>query len=169
MRLPSRIASVDIYYCEYSPNFTTMMSLDKAHLRSRLASKRPGGAVASPDRGRFAASLICHAAPSISRLQRTTSLSVACFTTPTVLSKAAACWCNSKQTRATGHPVMASHRSLLPASSHVLSNGDLLYGILTFLSLDFDRQDRHVAKCASVCRAFHEPAVRVLWRHMSTL
>ena len=64
---------------------------------------------------------------------------------------------------------MASNGSLLPASGKVLANGDLLYGIFTFLSLDFNRQDRHVAKCTYVCRVFHEPAVRVLWRHMSTL
>ena len=64
---------------------------------------------------------------------------------------------------------MASNRSPIPASGQVLANGDLLYDIFTFLPLNLVYDHGHVARCTTVCRAFHEPAVRVLWRHMPAL
>ncbi len=55
------------------------------------------------------------------------------------------------------------------ASARVLTNADLLHGIFTFVPLASENRDSYLARCATVCRTFHEPAIRVLWRNMDAL
>ena len=57
---------------------------------------------------------------------------------------------------------------LLP-STQVLTNPDLLYGIFTFVPLASENRDSYMARCAIICRIFHEPAIRVLWRNLDAL
>ena len=62
---------------------------------------------------------------------------------------------------------MSSH--VFPPSRQVLTNSDLLYCIFTSIPLTPALCDRCVARCATVCRAFYEPAIRVLWRSLFTM
>ncbi|PIL23586.1 hypothetical protein GSI_14899 [Ganoderma sinense ZZ0214-1] len=55
------------------------------------------------------------------------------------------------------------------ASVRVLTNADLLHGIFTFVPRASEKRDSHLARCATVCRAFHEPTIRVLWRDLDSL
>ncbi|TBU38444.1 hypothetical protein BD309DRAFT_930689 [Dichomitus squalens] len=57
----------------------------------------------------------------------------------------------------------------LSPSARVLTDPHLLYATFTFVPLDTDFQDRHLAPCATVCRAFHQPVVRVLWRSLYSM
>ncbi len=57
----------------------------------------------------------------------------------------------------------------LPASAQVLTNTDLLHGIFTFVPLASTNRDSYLARCATVCHTFHEPAIRVLWRNLRSL
>ena len=56
-----------------------------------------------------------------------------------------------------------------PSSSLVLANLDLLYAVFTFVPPASNSRDSYLARCATVCRTFHEPAIRVLWRNLSSL
>ncbi|KAI1795450.1 hypothetical protein LXA43DRAFT_914184 [Ganoderma leucocontextum] len=58
-----------------------------------------------------------------------------------------------------------------PASAQVLTNTDLLHCIFVFVPLPPDSRlrDSYLAQCAVVRRAFHEPAIRVLWRNLDSL
>ncbi|KAM5538773.1 hypothetical protein V8D89_007495 [Ganoderma adspersum] len=61
------------------------------------------------------------------------------------------------------------------ARTSVLSNSDLLHCIFTFvpapLPQNLSKRDNfgHLARCTIVCRAFYEPAIRLLWRKLPTL
>ena len=66
-----------------------------------------------------------------------------------------------------------------PASTAVLTNSDLLDCIFVFVLPPMPqpvatagvqlRQHGHFAQCATICRAFHEPVIRLLWRDLDTL
>ena len=58
---------------------------------------------------------------------------------------------------------------LLPASAQVLTNTDLLHGIFTFLPRSSPLRHSYLLGCTTVCRTFHAPAIRVLWRTLETL
>ncbi|KAI1790842.1 hypothetical protein LXA43DRAFT_1144255 [Ganoderma leucocontextum] len=51
----------------------------------------------------------------------------------------------------------------------VLTNSDLLDCIFKFVPLLWESEHRDLAQCAVVCRAFHEPVIRILWRTVGTL
>ena len=54
------------------------------------------------------------------------------------------------------------------ARTLVLTNSDLLPSVFTFLSSWSDNPERLV-RCTTVCRNFHEPAIRLLWRKLDYL
>ena len=58
---------------------------------------------------------------------------------------------------------------LLPASAQVLTNTDLLHGIFTFIPRSSPLRHSYLLGCTTVCRTFHAPAIRVLWRTLETL
>lgn len=56
------------------------------------------------------------------------------------------------------------------SSAQVLTNTDLLHHIFMLIPLSPDSgRDSYLARCAVVCRTFHEPAIRVLWRNLNSL
>lgn len=60
---------------------------------------------------------------------------------------------------------MISDLGLQPSSEQVLTDPYLLYAILTCIS-DAELLHGHLAGWARVCRGFHEPVVRILWRSL---
>ncbi len=60
------------------------------------------------------------------------------------------------------------------ARTLVLTNSDLLYCIFTFVPEPLypgllTREYSYLAPCTTVCRRFHEPATRLLWRKLGSL
>ncbi len=65
--------------------------------------------------------------------------------------------------------LMADPHPLSVSAARVLTNPHLLHAIFTFLPLTQDGRDSYLARCATVCRAFQEPADRILWRNLDAL
>nr|VWO96263.1 Phosphate:H symporter (Phosphate:H symporter, variant) [Ganoderma boninense] len=55
------------------------------------------------------------------------------------------------------------------ASTKVLASSDLLHCIINFLPLVWESEESDFLRCALVCRAFYDPAIRLLWRTLGTL
>ncbi|PIL26125.1 hypothetical protein GSI_11880 [Ganoderma sinense ZZ0214-1] len=55
------------------------------------------------------------------------------------------------------------------SSTQVLTSSDLLHYIINFIPLQWESEHGDLVRCAVVCRAFYDPAIRILWRTLGTL